>query len=189
MATGQSWTDLEIINAIVTRQGEERISDLANDDTPRARVMRENYQQIKEQALTLSSWRFATTKAALNKLSTAPAGRWAAAWQLPADHLKTLFIYPPERYEIQGDKIFSNNTSAIVLDYIRYLDEGEWPPWFREYVITMGIVKTVKGITGDNPTQQQTDDAHESMINALGQDAAQQPNQEPLPNPFVDCRY
>lgn len=189
MPTPSTFAELDIINQALTRMGEHRISDLETDEATRAQVMRENYQQIKEYCLTKTSWRFATVKAALSKLSAKPENRWEAAWQLPVDRLKILFVYPPGLYEIQGQRLFTNNTSSIEVDYIRYVLEGDWPAWFREYVVTDLIVKTVKGITGDEASAEQKDDRKTALSDALFADSQQQPNFTNLPNPFIDCRH
>lgn len=189
MPTPTSFAELDLVNQALTRMGEKRISDLATDDAPRAQVMRENYQQVKERCLTKSAWRFATVKAALSKLSAEPTNRWEAAWQLPNDRLKVLFVYPAANYEIQGQRLFTNNTSSIEIDYIRYVLEGDWPAWFREYVVTDLIMQTVKGVTGDDPTPGQEKARDRAEGDALFQDSQQQPNFTNLPNPFIDCRY
>ena len=189
MAGPVTFTDLMIINAALTRMGSDEISDLTEDTSKRALVMRKNYQQVKETTLTKTSWRFATVKAALNKLSDKPENKWEAGWQLPTDKLKVLFVYPPTRYEIQGTRIFANETNSLEIDYIRYVGEGEWPPWFREYTIDSLLIATVKGITGDDASTEQDDKLKDSRSDALFQDSQQQPNVEPLPNPFIDCRH
>jgi len=189
MPTPSTFAELDIVNQALTRMGEKRISDLESDTAPRAQVMRENYQQIAERCLTKTSWRFATVKAALSKLSAVPENRWDAAWQLPTDRLKVLFVYPPGNYEIQGQRLFSNNTSAIEIDYIRYVLEGEWPAWFREYVVTELVMHTVKGITGDEPNVRQERARDRAEVDSLTQDSQQQPNFTDLPNPFIDVRF
>jgi len=191
MPTPSTFAKLDIINQALTgRMGEEKITNLENDTSKTALIMRLNYQQIAEACLTRSNWRFATKKAALTKLSAAPEARYSTAWQLPPDYLKMLYVFPPENYEIQGiKKLLSNNSSAITIDYIRYVKEGDWPPWFREFVIAQLTVKTCKGITGDDPSAEMRNDRDIARSDALFEDAQQQPNQEPLPNPFIDCRY
>lgn len=189
MATPSTFAELDIVNQALTRMGENRISDLETDEAVRAQLMRENYQQVKERCLTKTSWRFATVKAALSKLSAPPKNRWEAAWQLPPDKLKVLFVYPAANYEIQGVRLFTNDTSSVEIDYIRYVLEGDWPAWFREYVVTDLIMQTVKGITGDDPTVAQEKARDRAEDDALFQNSQQQPNFTNLPNPFIDCRY
>ena len=190
MATPQIFTDLDVINQALTGfMGERRISDLATDQNIKAEVMRENYEAVSEAAQVKTAWRFNTIKAVLNKLAGEPENRWAAAWQIPPDHLKTLFTWPPSRYEIQGNRLYSNNTDSIELDYQRKREEAYWPTWFQRYVVAKLVMRTCKGITGDDPSQAMKDELEDAETDALFQDAQQQPNQTMLPSDFVDCRH
>ena len=191
MPTPIAFTDLNVINQALTgAMGEGRISDLQDPDeqSTKAQVMRENYEAVSEAAQTVTNWRFNTTKVALSKLSEAPPNRWAAAWQLPTDNLKVLYTWPPGNYEIQGNKLFSNNTDSIEIDYQRKLGEALWPSWFLRYVVAALVLRTVRGVTGDDPTQSMHDELKNARDDGFFEDAQQQPNQAPLPNPFVDCR-
>lgn len=188
MATPQQPTDLLVVNMALGAMGEDRISNLQTDVEKRAVIMRDHYQTVKETALTRTSWRFATKKLALSLLSGVPPNRWSAVWQLPPDTLKVLFVYPPTRYEIQGKRIFANVSNGLVVDYIRYIEEGDWPPWFVSYVVFKLLEATVKGITGDDMSTTQERALDKAEINALAADAQQQPNQEDLPSPFIDVR-
>jgi hypothetical protein len=191
MPTPITFTDLDIINQALTgAMGEGRISNLEDpdDQSIKAQVMRENYEAVSEAAQTATSWRFNTTKLALSKLTDDPPNRWSAAWQLPPDNLKVLHTWPPGNYEIQGNKLYSNNTDSIEIDYQRKLAEALWTAWFMRYVVAELVLRTVRGITGDDPTQAMKDELKNARDDGFFQDAQQQPNQAPLPNPFVDCR-
>lgn len=189
MVTPLTFTDLDVINQALTGfMGEGRISDLEDDQNDKAEVMRENYEAVSEAAQVKTNWRFNTTKLALNKLSGEPENRWAAAWQLPPDMLKLITTWPPSRYEVQGRLLYSNNTSEIEIDYLRKMQEAYWPAWFLRYVVARLVIRTVRGITGEKATVEMKDELKEAREDALFQDAQQQPNQEQVPNPFVDCR-
>lgn len=190
MPTPIQFTDLDVINQALTgAMGEDRISNLQDDKSKRGIVMRENYEPISEATQTKTPWRFNTTKVALNKLTAEPVNRWAAGWQLPVDSLKVLTVWPPNIYEIQGNKLFSNNTDSIEIDYQRKLEEALWPSWFLRYCVARLVMRTVRGITGDDPTQLMKEELKDARDDALFQDSQQQPNQTPLPNPFVDVRH
>ncbi len=182
--------DLDVINQALTgAMGEGRITNLAEDTTTKGIVMRENYEAVSESCQIKSTWRFNTNKVALNKLTAAPENRWAAGWQLPADILKLLTTWPPSNYEVQGTVLYSNNTGEIEIDYQRKLEESLWPAWFMRYVVARLVMRTVRGITGDNPTKEMGDEIRDALDDALFQDAQQQPNQTTLPNAFIDVRF
>lgn len=188
MATRKMFSDLEIVNQALTGMGEDPIQNLA-EDTKQALIMRTHYDAVREFNLTRSSWRFATTKKALGLLSGAPVNRWSHAWQLPEDLLKVLFVWPPSSYEIQGNRLFINAASGVELDYIRMVPEAEWLPWFTRLVVAELIKRTVKGITGSDPSVEQREEAEAALSDAYFQDAQQQPNQTLLPNAFIDVRH
>ncbi len=190
MPTPHTFTDLDVINMALTgRMGEDRITNLATDESTAAIVMREHYQQVKESTLTKTAWRFATVKKALNKLSGDPLNRWSAAWQLPPDLLKLLTTWPPTNYERQGNKIFTDVTSGLEIDYIRYVLEDQWPAWFRDYVVGRLVIATRRGITGEKPDSEDYEYLEAARADAFWQDAQQQPNPTNLPNPFIDARF
>ncbi len=183
------FTDLDIINQALTGpMGEDPINNLETDQGTAAIIMRKNYEPISEATQTRSTWRFNTTKVALSKLSGVPLNRWAAVWQLPPDLLKLLFTWPPSNYEIQGNKLYTNNTATVEIDYQRKLGEGLWPTWFQRYVVARLVIRTARGITGEKATPEMNDELEAARWDAFFQDAQQQPNQQDLPAPFVDCR-
>ena len=190
MPNRTQFADLDVVNQALTAMGETRLTQpLASDDTPAGIVMRDNYAAVKEAALSQSNWRFATVKLALNLENVTPPNRWAAQWNLPADMLKALYIWPPIKYELQNGKLLTNIRSGLVLDYIRNVAEGEWPPWFTRYCVSELVLRTCKGITGDDPSRGMEAEQERALANANYQDAQQQPNQTILPNDFIDVRH
>lgn len=184
------FTDLDIINQALTGPlGENVIENLETDQSTAAIVMRKNYEPISESTQIRSTWRFNTTKVALSKLSGEPENRWAAAWQLPNDLLKLLFTWPPSNYEIQGNKLYTNNTDEVEIDYQRKLEVALWPTWFQRYVVARLVIRTTRGITGEKATPEMIDERDAARWDAFFQDAQQQPNQQDLPAPFVDVRF
>lgn len=182
---------LEVINQVLSRLGETELSSISalSGASKAARVMRINYEPIVDSCLTKTSWRFATAKAALNKYSGAPANRWAAAWNLPADLLLLITTWPISNYERQGQRLLSNEQTRLEIDYIRKVEEAYWPAWFTRYTVAMLTWRCAKGVTGDDPDDTMKYELDESQADALFQDARQQPNQVILANDFIDCRY
>lgn len=183
------FTDLDVINQAFTGLGEQQVlSDLQSEESVAAIAMRTHYAAVKEFCLTKTNWRFNTSKVALSKLSGAPLNRWSAAWQLPADHLKTLYLWPPQLYEIQGQRLYINEGTRVHLDYQRNLEEPLWPAWFVRLVVAELIIRTCRPITGGPPDQEMKDERRAAESEAYFQDAQQQPNQTILPNEFIDVR-
>lgn len=105
------------------------------DGTPEATVASAMYEDMARAALTNSRWRFATNQAVLNRLVSAPTGRFDAAYQLPAGFLMVNAVTvrdEPIEYDIYGSKIFCDATSTdeLVCDYVFRAIEDTWPPYF-----------------------------------------------------------
>ena len=190
MPTPITQTNLSVINQALTGfLGEGSITDLATDQDTKAIVMRANYESVSEYCQTLTTWRFNTTKVALNLLSGSPLNRWSACWQLPADLLKVITVWPPGAYEIQGKRLYNNDSSQAHLDYQRKYAEAYWPAWFTRLVVIELAMRTSKGITGDEPDQAMKDELKAATVDAFFQDAQQQPNQTMQTNDFIDVRF
>lgn len=188
--TRQIFEPLDLVNQALVALGEDPISNLETDQTTKAIVMRQWYEITIEGALTRASWRFATAKAALNLIAAPPVNRWSHAWQLPADFLKALYLWPPQRYEIQGSRLLTNSARDVELDYIRRVPEAEFPPWFTRFAVYRLAHATCQGITGQKALKASIgEDLRTVEAEALFEDAQQQPNQEILPNAFIDVRY
>lgn len=181
---------LDIKNQVLAALGENRLSDQSAEagTTKHAQVLRDNYDAVVQFCFTRSNWRFATTKKVLTKLSGAPVNRWAAAWQLPLDHLKTLTTWPPSEYEQANRQILSNEGTSLALDYIRLVEEGYWPAWFTRLVVSELVMRCCRGITGDAPDQEMKDERRAAEVDAMVQDSQQQPNQTMQCNDFIDVR-
>jgi hypothetical protein len=113
------------------------------DGTVESSVAEAMYEDIARSALTNSRWRFATNQMVLNRLASAPTGRWDAAYQLPSDMIMLSAITVkdlPIAYDLYGDKAFCNSSESeeVVADYIFRADESTWPPYFTtavEYMV------------------------------------------------------
>jgi hypothetical protein len=182
-----TFAKLDVINQALTGLGEDRCGALT-DDFPRMVVMREHYDAVLQACHSKSNWRFATSKAALNKLTAVPTNRWAAQWQLPLDLVKLISTWPPSDYERQGNRILTNEGTRLEIDYVRLVAEGDWPSWFTEYVVARLVVKTCYGIKRSAADKEMLDEADRALRDARFEDAQQQPNATFQTNDFIDVR-
>lgn len=190
MPTPVTFDKLAICNQAIGGFKGTRLQDLAalGGTSKEAQAMRDHYDAVVQFVHTMSNWRACTAKAALNKLSGAPINRWAAAWQLPTDHLKTLTTWPPSEYEQANRQILSNETTRLEIDYIRLLAEGYWPAWFTRLVVAELVIRCCKPVTGDEPSRSMILERETAESEAYFADSAQQPNQTMQSNDFIDCR-
>jgi len=121
------------------------------DGTVEADVCDAMYEDIARAALTNSRWGFATNQSVLNRLATAPTGRFDAAYQLPSGTLNVSALTvndSPIVFDTYGDKAYCDvsETEIVIADYTFRADEVDWAPYFTiavEYVVASVLATSV----------------------------------------------
>jgi hypothetical protein len=130
----QANTAIKICSRASVLMGGSPISSFS-DGTVESDVCEAMYEDVARSALSNTRWRFATNQATLTRISTAPTGRFDAAYQLPSGMLMlnalTVNDFPIE-YDIYGDKAYCDavTSDAVIADYIFRATEANWPPYF-----------------------------------------------------------
>ncbi len=141
MAEGD--TDVNICSQALLLLGANTISSFTDGTAP-ASVCSSIYPRIKSQTLGMYPWSFTLSKKSLSQSSESPANFWTYAYTLPTD----MFTGVPRRvyasnsssaptitgYEIQGDKLLTNQTT-IVVDYQILVSETDMPSYFVQLLI------------------------------------------------------
>jgi len=130
----QANTAIKICSRASVLMGGSPISSFS-DGTVESDVCEAMYEDVARSALSNTRWRFATNQATLTRISTAPTGRFDAAYQLPSGMLmlNALTVNDlPIEYDIYGDKAYCNAVAsdAVIADYIFRATEANWPPYF-----------------------------------------------------------
>lgn len=135
MAAGD--TGVSICSDALLMLGSKAISSF-NDGTDESSVCDRLYSDIRDSALVMYPWSFATKKTKLARLVTTPASVWRYEYQLPGDKLnnpRAVFAsanvgaHPQKDWEIQGDKLMTNLTEVYV-DYHFSVGEYAMPQYF-----------------------------------------------------------
>ncbi|MQX35476.1 hypothetical protein [Roseospira navarrensis] len=108
-----------------------------DEGTAEAEVARTLYAPVRDALLSGHPWTFATAQATLARLSGPPVADFSFAYQLPADHLRTLSAGGPDgrghgvAYRQAEDRLWTD-AGAVTLTYIFRPDESAFPPHFVE---------------------------------------------------------
>ncbi|MCL4712159.1 MAG: hypothetical protein KJZ73_13030 [Pseudorhodoplanes sp.] len=141
--------DLSIINAALTRIGEEPITSLSGTSVG-ARIANENYEKIVEAHLSVYPWKQASRIQQLSRLDEDTHGEppqpWTAAYQLPAEfsEIRTVKVGgTPIDYEVHGDTILCDaaEDDEVILHYVWRAAEADWPAWFCE-----GMIRSLEAV-------------------------------------------
>lgn len=146
------------------------------------------FESIYESELQSNRWRFAMTKGTLTQLLAVPANQWARAFQLPADMLIPVGMWPPQPYEIYGDTIYTNATS-VTLDYLFKPEVSEVPAYFA-LLMTYALARNMsKSVTESDATAAKWEREYtRQRAIALFADAQGRPAQTIFDSPFTQVR-
>jgi hypothetical protein len=135
-------TAIDICNRALSRIGAEDIASL-DDESEGARSCAREYEDTLRAALTAPGgrpfrWAFATTQAALTRLSATPVARHAYAWQIPLDCLQLHAILvndTPIEFARLDDKVFCDYDDGVVAEYTFQADPDALPAAFVEALV------------------------------------------------------
>ena len=134
-----SLSAVELCAAALVKIGAQPIASF-EDETAEAACARRLYPIARDLLLGVHPWTFTIAQARLTPATGAPVADFAHAFQLPADHLRTISVGTAGRsrgtaYRAQGGLILSD-AEEIVVNYQRRVPESELPPFFVPLLVT-----------------------------------------------------
>jgi len=152
-------SDIDVTNIALSKLGETNINDFTTSKTGQTAKLL--YDALVEAVLGMHIWAFARKKVSIGgPLGGAdiPVNEWENAYQLPTvpPLVKLLAVYndsgtfapPLKRYERFEDKLFTNETTEMFVDYIFLPAENKWPGWFILLIATALAADLAVPITG-----------------------------------------
>jgi len=118
---------IEIISNAMILIGASPISSLT--EGTEGVVANALYENTYKGLLASHSWRFATKKVSLSRLTDAPLNEFKYQFQLPTDIINVYKVYGGADYEIYGDKLYSDY-QEVEIDYRFRVDETLLPDYF-----------------------------------------------------------
>ena len=124
------------------------------DGTDRQSVVVSNlYDDTKKGLMYYTFWNFATHKVQLSALTETPTDpNYTSAHQLPGDYIRVKGVFDAEGrlrgdYSVENNKIYAS-FNPLYLEYIRQMDESNFPPFFVEVLIAKLAYEICEGVTG-----------------------------------------
>lgn len=160
------------------------------DGTSRANVAAGLYGTTVDSLLTSNHWRFAHARQELSQLSAAPDHTYEYAYQLPADYLMAIRVYPhTDNYEIIGDQLHCN-LSEVTLDYINRPDESKFPQYFVKALEYRLAIEFAIPIAENRALKETLQSDYKTILhNAMWADAQGRPSKAPVNNPVINVRF
>lgn len=181
---------INLVSAALVLIGDTPINTLTGDER-RQQVAAALYDNVVQNELSKHRWGFARKKAQLALTTEKPIDQeWRYIYQLPSDLVVLTKLYPNTRYQILGDKVYTNINTALHCDYIHNAPESDWPAYFAktvEYALAIDFATSIR----DNSTIQQNMAAlyDTTARNARYQDSQQHPPTPIADRPFINVRY
>lgn len=181
-------TKVSIISRALVLLGERPVSDLSDDSRDTIAQAVALFENTYENELKSNRWRFACAKKALSRLNAAPLNEYEFVHQLPSDALMIFRVYPRSRYEIYGDRVYSNN-KTIEVDYLFKPKVEELPPDFVNMLALALARDMARPATESDTTVNDFGDRYlRQRDRAMHSDAMARPNVPIQDSPFTDCR-
>lgn len=162
-------SEVQICNRALQMLGAERILSLS-DRSVNARACSAAYDSCRRRELEDHIWIFATKRFSLAADGTAPEWGKQNAFTLPDDFVRLAPQYPESNFndkdwEIEGRKIFSNNSAPLEGRYIYDIqDPAVFSPLFCEALSARMAVEMCEELTQSNPKKVGVKDDYNLVI-------------------------
>lgn len=136
----------EICNSALMALGQEAINDIA-DANDRARLCKQIWPMVLDDELSLHRWKCARKRASLAREAATPAFGWAYQYALPTDCLRVLSIQNDVDFEIEGNLLLTDNTSANIIFLYRNVTTGAYSPGLTSALVARMAAELAMPVT------------------------------------------
>ena len=146
-------TPTDIANLALSRIGEKRISDIA-ENSPSAISCRANFEMVRDSLLRSHPWNFAIGRAELSETDT-PVFGWSYAYALPSDFLRLSTLNGIQAakcvsdYTLEGALILTNTNEAKITYVRRIADPTLFDSLFTEVLVYRLAGAVAMDVTGE----------------------------------------
>ena len=191
-------TDLTLINAALTRSGNNPISALDGNDSVAAIVANQNYELVVKAELARSRFKLPSKFQQLSLIDEDELGEPPAPWQygytLPSDLVKLRTIKvngAPIAFAQMGRIIYCDydNTNPVIAEYLWRIPESWFAPEFALGIILRMEAVFRRAISEQHAEADERDAAADDQLRfAATSDAQAQTPQDPVLAPTLNAR-
>lgn len=181
-------SDISIASNALLLLGHTTIASFT-EDSAGAQIASNLYESSYNSMLVTYRWRFASKKAKLARLATAPLNDFTSQFQLPTDLLYLTKTSSTTNYELYEDKLFSNSTDEEI-DYIYKVSSDKLPAYYIKALEFYLAMQFAIPITGDLNKMDAMSKMYDKQLRlAKYADSTQRPQDTFDDNPYVDARF
>lgn len=148
-------SEITIINWALLKLGARPILT-RDDDSPQARIANRTFDQIRDDLMRDHPFNWSTKRAELAASATAPSWGFSYAYPVPADYLKILEVYNPNKYDYKVENqdgvvvIVTDLSAPLQIRYTaRVTNVAIMDPLFQQGLSAKCAAEWCKPITGD----------------------------------------
>lgn len=149
------------------------------------------YDMVVPAELGSGAWKFAKRQTQLSLINgfDPDFAEFSSGYDLPGDALNVVRIYPNVHYQIFENRIYTNTTSTLHMEYTYSVPVTRWNAPFKAY-ITAKIASLSAASVAENANLMQAlkMEAKEYMVKAMFLDGQNSPNRNLIDEPWIRVR-
>lgn len=183
-------TDIEIMSNAALLLGKKPFTTIDDADAF-ALSIQKFYDMLVPDELSSNAWKFAKKQVSLSRIAgfDPDFAQWSSAYALPGDYLNIVRLYPPVMYQIFEDRIYTNTTSALKMEYTYNAPVTKWNANFKTFMsATIALYQAMAVAENDRLVQKLEGIVRTSRAKALYTDGQNSPNVQIQSSPWTAVR-
>ena len=182
-------TDIEIMANAAVLLGKRPFATIEDSDEF-AVSLQKFYDMLVPSELSKNQWKFCKKHAQLSQSSSSPDfAEYSSAYDLPADFLSAVRIYPGVHYQIFGKQIYTGGTGILKLEYNYQVPVTFWSTAFKEFMVYALASQVAAAVTEDpRMVQMMQQERHRVHAEAMWVDSQNSPTVAIQSSPWIEAR-
>lgn len=184
-----SATKTDIVNAALRHLGAQRVTSI-DDNVPRAKAIKDIYEMVKRKLLEEMKPSFAVKRSSLTQSGTDPDFGYERQFELPADFIIAVKENEGYPYEIEGQKVLTDQTVVELVYIFDVTDTSYFTPAFvKAFYMALAAEASYALTESASNRDALFQQAEIAKMEAMGSDSAQDDTGSVLtPNAFLGGR-
>jgi len=158
------------------------------DGSAEAEIAANLFEHSYKSTLSGHRWRFAVKQVKLARLTATPEALFSYQFQLPTDILYLFRTIDNQRYEVYGDRLYSNATE-VTIEYVYDIESDKVPSYFAKMFEFYLASQFAIPLTGDlDKASYYKSEYEKALTRAKFLDSSSRPNQTFINNRYTDVR-
>ena len=183
-------TKIEIMSNASVVLGQEPFTTI-DDKNKFAVSAQKMYDMIVDSELSKTHWKFCKQQKQLSLVAgfNPDFAEFSSAYDLPADFLSMVRIYPMVHYQIFERRILTSTKSTLKIEYNANVPVSYWWAPFKEYIVYALANAMAPGVTeNQNLVKLIQEERQRTLSTAMFVDAQNAPNRSIQHNPWIEVR-